>query len=55
MANTNKKIECLYSWAEFYGKNNQFASYEKAQKQIEEFENTKIEKLKDKFNGKKSK
>lgn len=32
-----KQLESLYAWADFYAQNNQWASYEKCQRQIEEF------------------
>lgn len=34
-----KELQCLYSWAEFYGKNQQWESMDKTQLQIEEFKN----------------
>lgn len=32
-----KELECLYSWAEFYGKNHQWEQMDKCQAQIELF------------------
>lgn len=32
-----KELECLFSWSEFYAKNQQRESFEKCQKQIESF------------------
>lgn len=36
-----KKLENLFSWAEFYAKNNLWQQYETTQKQIENFNNKK--------------
>lgn len=32
-----KQLECLYSWAEFYGKNQQWEPLDKCELQIQEF------------------
>ncbi len=34
MQEIRKQLECLYSWAEFYGKNQQWDSMDKAESQI---------------------
>lgn len=39
MNKKQKQMECLYSWAEFYAKNQQWDQYEKYQNQIEQLKN----------------
>jgi len=32
-----KELECLFAWSQFYAENQQWDSFEKAQRQIEAF------------------
>jgi len=39
MQEKRKQLECLYSWADFYAKNQLWSQYDKCQNQIDNFKN----------------